>query len=80
MATINPLDLIKSLKGANPQTLAMEIAQKKYPNDPTVQQLIQMGQRGDTQGIEQFAQQFFAQNGRNFNSDLGALMSLLGKG
>ena len=79
MATMNTFELIKNLKNQNPQALVQQFAQQNFPNDPTVQQLLQMGQRGDIKGIEQFAEQFFSQQGKNFGSEFSALMSLLGK-
>lgn len=77
MAALNPMQLLGMLKGGNPQSVAEQIIQQNFPNDPTMQNILQMGQRGDTQGLQQFAQQFLGQQGKDFNSEMSNLMNMI---
>ena len=77
MANLNPAFLISLLKNGNPQEVAMQIIQTNYPNDPTMQSLVEMGQRGDINGLQQFAQQMFAKEGRDFNQEMNNFMNAL---
>ena len=77
MASLNPLFLMNLLKNGNPQEVAMQLIQNKYPNDPTMKNLLEMGQRGDIEGLQRFAQQMFAKEGRDFNQELNNFMVAL---
>lgn len=77
MATLNPMQLLGLLKGGNPQQVAEQIIQENFPNDPMMQNLLQMGRKGDTQGLQQFAQQFLGNQGKDFNSEMGNLMNMI---
>lgn len=77
MANLNPMQLLNLLRSGNPQAVVQQIIQQNYPNDPTMQQLLELGRQGDTQAINQFAQQFFARNGRDFQSEFQTFMSSL---
>lgn len=74
MAAINPMQLMMSLKNGNPQQVVANIA-KQNPNNPLIQQLYQMGLNNDSEGINKFAEQYFAQQGRDFNKELNTLMN-----
>jgi hypothetical protein len=77
MANLNPMQLLNLLRSGNPQAVVQQIIQQNYPNDPTMQQLLELGRKGDTQAINQFAQQFFARNGRDFQSEFQTFMNSL---
>lgn len=77
MANLNPAFLINLLKNGSPQEVVMQIIQTNYPNDPTMQSLVEMGQRGDINGLQQFAQQMFAKEGRDFNQEMNNFMDAL---
>lgn len=77
METLNPIQLISLLRGGNPQQVVQQIIQTKYPNDPTMQQLLQYAQQGNTQALNQFAQQLFARSGRDFQSEYRSLMDAI---
>ena len=38
---------------------------------------MQMANKGDSQGIQRFAQQFFGQQGRDFNTEFSSFLSLV---
>jgi hypothetical protein len=76
MATLNPMQLINLLKSNDPAMVAQRLIQQNYPNDPSMQKLLELGRQGDTQSINQFAQQYFAQNGRDFQSEFNSFMQM----
>ena len=77
MASLNPIQLLMLLKSGNPRQVAESIIQNNFPNDPKMQNLLQMGMKGDTQGLQQFAQQYLSQQGEDFNSEMNNLMRLV---
>ena len=56
MNQMNPMNLMMMLKNGNPRQVAMQIIQNNYPNDPRMNQLIQMADRGDIQGLQKIAE------------------------
>lgn len=56
MANLNFLQMMSLISTKGPQAAAEEIIKTNYPNDPTMNQLLQMGYSGDTKGLEQIAQ------------------------
>ena len=77
MAALNPIQLVNLLRQGNPQSVAQQIIQANYSNDPIMQNLFQMGQKGDIQGLKQFAQQYFSQQGKDFNKEMENFMSMI---
>ena len=77
MATMNPMNLMMMLKQGNPRQVAMQIIQNNYPNDPRMHQLVQMAERGDTQGLQKIAEQMFGAQGKNFSAEMSNLMRQL---
>ena len=77
MANLNPIQLLNLLRSGNPQAVAQQIIQQNYPNDPTMQQLLELGRQGNTQALNQFAQQCFARSGRDFQSEFNSFMASL---
>jgi len=77
MDALSPMQLISLLRGGNPQQVVQQIIQTNYPNDPTMQQLLQYAREGNTQAINQFAQQLFARSGRDFQSEYKSLMDTI---
>lgn len=75
MQVLNPNTILTLIKQGNPRAAVEQIIQVKYPNDPTMQQLFQMGMNNDKQGLEQFARQYLGQQGRNFDAEFNAMMS-----
>ena len=77
MATMNPMNLMMMLKQGNPRQVAMQIIQNNYPNDPRMNQLVQMADRGDTQGLQKIAEQMFGAPGKNFSAEMSNLMQAI---
>lgn len=59
----NPLEFIKMIK--NPQEFVTNYM--KQNSNPMLNNLIQMAQKGDKQGVENFARNFFKEKGQDFD-------------
>ena len=77
MAALNPMQLMNMLKNGNPQQVAEQIIKTNYANDPIMINLLQMGQKGDIQGLKQYAQQYLGQQGKNFDAEMNNLMQAI---
>ena len=58
MANLNPLQLMAMLRGGNPQQIVQQIIQQNYPNNPMMQQLLNLGQQGDVQSYKKLPNKF----------------------
>lgn len=76
MSVLNT-SLINMLKQGGPKMVAQQIIQTNYANDPIMQQVLQMGMNNDTKGLEQFARQYFSQQGRDFDTEYNNLLNQL---
>ena len=76
MSILNPM-MLTILKQGDPRMVVQQIIQTNYPNDPMMKQLYQMGVNNDTQGLQQFARQFFSQQGRDFDAEYNNLLAQL---
>lgn len=76
---MNPLELIAAAKSGNPRQIATQIIRTNYSNDPLMTNLLDMAEKGNTQGIQQFASQFFKSQGLNFNNEMNKFMSAVRK-
>ena len=64
----NPMQIIEMLKGIkDPKQAVMNIA--KNNANPMIKNLIDMAEKGDNQGIENFARNIFKEQGRNFDEE-----------
>lgn len=77
MAGINPMQLFSILKNGNPQQIAQQLIQQNFRNDPLMQNLYQMAAQGNFQGVENFARQYFSQQGKNLDQELTAFLQML---
>lgn len=69
----SPIQMIKSLmgKGNNPQT----IVQQMTGNNPMLNNLMRMAQKGDSKGVESFARNLFKEQGRDFDKEFSQFMN-----
>ena len=88
---MNPMDFINAVRGRNPQQLAMSFIKNNniwiifsscsYKsnniNDPFINQLIGFAQNGDTNNLYNAANDYFRQQGMDFNSTFNSFMSML---
>lgn len=75
MQVLSPTTIITLLKQGNPRAAAQQLIQTTYANDPMMLQIYQMGINGNTQALEQFARQYFGQQGRDFDKEFASMMA-----
>lgn len=69
----NPINFIKNLlANANPQTIAMKMIGN---GNPVLGNLVQMAEKGDEKGIENFARNLFKEKGKDFDKEFSDFMS-----
>ena len=73
----NPMEMIGLLKGRNPQELVMSMIKNNNINDPQINELISLAEKGDTNSLTKIATDMFAKQGKNFNTEFSNFMSLL---
>lgn len=74
---MNPMEMIGLLKGRNPQELVMSMIKNNNINDPQINELISLAEKGDTNSLTKIATDMFAKQGKNFNTEFSNFMSLL---
>ena len=79
MNNLNPLQLLTMLQSGNAEQVAKQIIAQNFANDPTMQSLVNMAEKGDTQSLQQFANKFFSERGTDLNTEMGKLMGALGR-
>lgn len=65
------------LKGRNPQEIVMSAMRNNNITDPTIVQMIEYAQSGNTNQVFNLAQDFFSKRGMNLNNEFASFMSLL---
>ena len=48
----------------------------KSNNNPMLKNLVEMAEKGDTKGVENFARNFYAQQGRDFDQEFNNFKSM----
>ena len=74
---MNPMEMIGLLKGRNPQELVMSMIKNNNINDPQINELISLAEKGDTNSLTKIATDMFAKQGKNFDTEFSNFMSLL---
>ena len=76
---VDPAQFIQMIKnGKNPEQLMMTFLQQNMGGTPMGNQLIQMANKKDFNGIEQFARNYFKQQGIDFDTEFAAFRKMLG--
>lgn len=70
----NPMQFINVLKGIKSPKDAV-INMIKSNNNPMIKNLVEMAEKGDNQGVENFARNLYAQQGRNFDEEFKNFMN-----
>lgn len=70
----NPMQMMSLLKGIkNPKEAVISMI--KSNNNPMVKNLVEMAEKGDSEGIETFARNMFKEQGRDFDSEIKQFMN-----
>lgn len=67
----NPLQMLKAIK--NPKQFAMNLIKKN--GNPIFNNLTDMAEKGDTQGLQNFARNIFKEHGEDFDKEFQDFMS-----
>ena len=66
----NPMQIINMLKGMKSPKEAV-ISMVKSNNNPMIKNLVEMAEKGNTEGVENFARNFLKEQGRDFDKEFG---------
>lgn len=71
----NQMQFMNMLKGIkNPKEAVLSIV--KSNTNPMLKNLVEMAEKGDTKGVENFARNFYAQQGRDFDQEFNNFKSM----
>lgn len=78
---MNPIQILQNFlgKGGNVQQLLMQVISTTQNNNPMINNLMNMANSGNSQGIENFARNFFRDRGRDFDTEFNQFMSNFNK-
>lgn len=72
---MNPLNMIKGMMGnMNPKNIVMNML--KNNTNPIFANLIEMANKGDTKGLEQFARNYMKEQGKDFDKEFNDFKSM----
>lgn len=79
MAQVNPVDLIRMIKGGtNPQQLMLSVLEQRASGNPVYSNLVQLAKENKTAEIEQFARNLAQSQGIDFDKEFNAFRQSLG--
>ena len=71
----NPLQFMNMLRSIkNPKEAVINMI--KSNNNPMLKNLVEMAEKGDTKGVENFARNFYAQQGKDFDQEFNNFKSM----
>lgn len=69
----NPMEMLKTMFGKlSPKQIAINMI--KNNSNPIFSNLIQMAEKGDQQGVENFARNYFKEQGKDFDTEFNQFM------
>ena len=72
---MNPLNMIKWMMWiSNPKDMAMKMLSQN--NNPIFKNLIDMANKGDTKGVENFARNYMKSQGKDFDQEFNNFKSM----
>ena len=72
---MNPLNMIKGMMGnMNPKNIVMNML--KNNTNPIFANLIEMANKNDVKGLEQFARNYMKDNGRDYDKEFNEFKSM----
>lgn len=70
----NPMQLFQMMKSNNPKDIVMNMIKQQSGNNPMINNLIDMANNGNTQGVETFARNLCKNKGMDFDTEFGNFM------
>ena len=75
---MNPLNVIKGMMGnMNPKNIVMNML--KNNTNPIFANLIEMANKNDVKGLEQFARNYMKDNGRDYDKEFNDFKSMFNR-
>ena len=72
---MNPLNMLKGMMGiGNPKDIAMKMLSQN--NNPIFKNVVDMANKGDTAGVENFARNYMKSQGKNFDQEFNNFKSM----
>lgn len=72
----NPMQFISMLKSIkNPKEVVINMV--KSNNNPMIKNLVEMAEKGDTKGVQNFARNLYVQQGRDFDKEYSKFMEMM---
>lgn len=76
---VNPMQLIQMIRqGQNPQQVLMNVLEGQAGNNPITSNLLSMVKQNRTADIESFARNYFASQGKDFDTEFKAFKETYG--
>ena len=74
---MNPLNMIKGMMGiSNPKDIVMKLLSQN--NNPIFNNLIEMANKNDVKGLENFARNYMKEQGRNYDEEFNKFINNFG--
>ena len=71
----NPMQFMNMLKGIkNPKDAVINMI--KSNNNPMIKNLVEMAENGNSKGVEEFARNLYAQQGKDFDKEFNDFMKI----
>lgn len=71
---MNPMNMLKGMFGSmNPKEMVLKIISNN--SNPIVGNLVNMANKGDTKGIEEFARNYMKEQGKDFDKEFNNFMN-----
>lgn len=72
---MNPINMLKSMMGiGNPKDMAMKMLSQN--NNPIFKNLIEMANKNDVKGLENFARNYMKDKGRDYDKEFNDFKSM----
>lgn len=71
---LNSIQLLQQLKAGNPKQVASYIIKNNFGNNPEMQNLLVLGERGDIQSLQKIAQQTLSAQGIDVQTAMNSLL------
>ena len=72
---MNPIQMIENMMGVgSPKEMVMQMITQNNSN-PIFKNLIDMANKGDTKGVEQFARNYMKEQGKDFDAEFNDFMN-----
>lgn len=72
---MNPFQMLQMFKSGNPKNIVMNMIKNTMGSNPMVKNLIDMAEKGDNKGVENFARNIMKEKGMDFDKEFNTFMN-----